>query len=879
MPKKIEITSIVIYLLVFCSCSPSMKIGDMRSEYRSSPIGIDVSTPRFSWTYQDGASAMNSYRVRLAKSARNLSDVQKCIWVSNRLSNGESMVQYDGTVALRPHTQYFWAVEALGTDGNSKMVSPIATFETGKMRTADWSASWISDNHARQYAPAPMFRKSFSLSNKSVVRARLYISAAAYYKVWLNGKAVNVVGLNPGYTHYDKRNLYNTYDVTSLLEKGENAMSAVLGNGFYNEVDSVATWSFDKARWSNRPRMICELHIIYKDGSKQIVVSDSSWKTTIGALRQNNIYSGDTFDARLDKGNWKLVSFDDTAWGGAVQVSSPSGKLVSQNMPLIDIDEHIIPVKMINWGDTVYVFDFGKNISGTCTLTASGHAGTEIQMQHGELLKPSGRLEMRNIDIYYKPLPGLACQSDVIVLGDEPCSFTPEFTYHGFRYVEIRCSKPVKLTKNNVRANFFHSKLRPVGTFCCSNEWLNKLWKASNQSYLCNMMSIPTDCPQREKNGWTADAHITMDLGLLNFDGITLYEKWLDDMIDNQTPDGRISGIIPSSGWGYDDWIGPVWDAAMFIVPMSLYNYYGDKRGITKIWDTCERYLDYLKSREDSNHTVTYGIGDWVYYKTQTPTDYTTTCYYYLDNLYMARFAQLLGKDGSKYAEKAAYLKTFINKNYFDTSKRVYANGSQAAQGVALYLGIVPEGYQQAVADNLAAMIKQNGELLDFGMLGSKTVLRMLCKYGHENLAYRMATGTKEPSWAAWMKKGFTTLPETWILSPDFRDASVNHMFLGDINAWMYQMLAGINYDEQEAGFKHILLEPHFPTGLDWVKAAYQSVKGLVHVEWKHKNHYIEYQVTIPVGTTATLLYGGRRQRLAAGHHHLILEEPLYKGS
>lgn len=870
--KTLGVASIAMYSLAlyFCSCNPSATVGGMRSEYRADPIGIDASAPRFTWNDLKESSSMK-YRVKLAESARNLSDDAKCVWISRNVNPGESMVRYDGTKPLQAHAKYFWAVEASGNGGSYKQVSPIATFETGKMKAADWTASWISDNHARQYAPAPMFRKTFEVPVKLVAQARLYISAAAYYKVWVNGHTVNAVGLNPGYTHYDKRNLYNTYDVTSLLTKDKNAISAVLGNGFYNEVDAVATWSFDKARWSNRPRMICELHITYSDGTNQVVVSDDTWKTSTGARVQNNIYSGDTYDARLETSDWKLAAFDDSAWSNAMKVASPSSKLVSQNMPLVDVDQHIKPVGMKNWGDTVYVFDFGKNMSGVCTLSAAGHPGTKIQMQHGELLKSDGRLEMRNLDIYYKPLPGLAFQNDVIVLGDKPCTFTPEFTYHGFRYVEVRCSEPVKLTEQSITANFFHTKLNPVGTFSCSNEWLNKLWSASRQSYLCNMMSIPTDCPQREKNGWTADAHITLDLGLLNFDGITLYEKWLDDMIDNQTAAGRISGIIPSSGWGYDDWIGPVWDAAMFIVPMTLYNYYGDTQSIAKMWDTCVRYLDYLASREDADHTVTYGIGDWVFYKTQTPTEYTTTCYYYLDNLYMSRFAQVLGMNGDKYMRKANYLKTLINEKYFDANRKLYANGSQAAQGVALYLGLVPEEYQQAVADNLAAMIEQNHGQLDFGMLGSKTVLRMLCKYGHEDLAFRMATSTKEPSWAAWMKKGFTTLPETWTLSPEFRDASTNHMFLGDINAWMYQVLAGINYDELQPGFKHILLEPHFPAGLDWVKAQYQSVKGAIVVDWKRQGRNIEYQVTIPAGTTATLLYGGKQQHMEARHHILTL--------
>ena len=340
-------------------------------------------------------------------------------------------------------------------------------------------------------------------------------------------------------------------------------------------------------------------------------------------------------------------------------------------------------------------------------------------------------------------------------------------------------------------------------------------------------------------------------------------------MIDNQNEEGRISGIIPSSGWGYDDWIGPVWDAAMFIVPMSIYHYYGDTRSIEKIWPVCTRYLDYLAGREDTEGAVTYGIGDWVFYKTQTPTEFTTTCYYYLDNLYMAKFSELIGKDGSRYAKKAEGLKALINQKYFDQSKAIYANGSQAAQGVALYLGIVPKEYEQQVADNLSMMIKANNNLLDFGVLGSKTVLRMLSKYGYADLAYQMAAQEEAPSWGNWIKQGFTTLGETWILSPEFRDASVNHMFLGDVNAWMYNVLAGINYDEQEPGFKHILIQPHFVKGLDWVKAEYKSVNGIIRSEWERKGEQVILNVTIPVNTNATVECNGKKIDLGSGKHQL----------
>ncbi len=860
-------------LLVWACSSNNIDIENMRCEYQISPIGIDSPAPRFTWNYTTNnedatAFSQDSYQLYIATREQDLRNSPDNSWQSDTIYSDTPHATYQGSEKLKSRTRYYWQVIAWDKTKEHKIISPISSFETAQLNQSDWTGVWITDNHDKDYTPAPMLRKSFIVQD-DIQQARLYVSAAAYYKMTLNGKSITLSHLNPGFTHYDKRNLYNTYDVTSQLLKGENVLSAILGNGFYNESAPVATWSYEQARWRNRPRMICEMEILYKNGEKQTIHSDSTWKTSTGPYIQNNIYSGDTYDACLAIAGWDKPGFDDSKWTNAIQVAAPSPLLVSQSMPAIETEQFITPINMRSFGDTVYVYDFGVNMSGVCTLSINGKKGTKVSMQHGELLKDNGRLEMRNLDIYYKPLPGLAFQTDTYILDGKQGTFTPDFTYHGFQYVEVRSDRPVKLTKESLTAQFIHTAVPPVGKFSCSNELLNKIWKAANQSYLSNLMSIPTDCPQREKNGWTADAHITMDLGLLNFDGITFYEKWLDDMIDNQNEEGRISGIIPSSGWGYDDWIGPVWDAAMFIVPMAIYHYYGDTRSIEKLWPVCTKYLAYLAGREDAEGTVTYGIGDWVFHKTQTPTEFTTTCYYYLDNLYMAKFAELIGKDGSSYAKKAEELKLLINHKYFDTSKAIYANGSQAAQGVALYLGIVPKEYEQQVADNLSTMIKANKNLLDFGVLGSKTVLRMLSKYGYADLAYQMAAQEEAPSWGNWIKQGFTTLAETWILSPEFRDASVNHMFLGDINAWMYNVLAGINYDEQKPGFKHILIQPHFVKGLDWVKAEYKSVNGIIRSEWERKGEQVILKVMIPVNTNATVEYNGKKIDLRSGKHQL----------
>jgi alpha-L-rhamnosidase len=843
------------------------KITRMRCEYQTSPINIDSPNPRLTWNYIDGdAFVQGSSRILIATDKKSLGKQgsKGFIFDSNLVAGNKA--EFICNTALKPFTRYYWQVIACDKNGRDKVKSAIASFETAMTSPSEWHAKWISDSHDKDFYPAPMLRKAFNIQGK-IKQARLYVSAAAYAKMEINGKAVTSAVLNPGYTHYDKRNLYDAIDVTALLNAGENVVSAVLGNGFYNEIANVATWSFEKARWRNRARLICQLRITLNDGTVQEIGSDGSWKTSTGPYIMNNIYSGDTYDATKEIPGWDKPGFNDAQWADATVVDAPSPLLVAQNNPPITVDREISAVDFKAFGDTMYVYNFGVNMSGFCRLNVKGEKGTKITLKHGEIQRPNGRLETGNIDVYYKPQPDVQFQTDTYILDGNNDEFVPNFNYHGFQYVEVRCDRPVTLTQESLKAQFFHTAVARTGDFSCSNDLLNKLWAAANQSYLSNLMSIPTDCPQREKNGWTADAHISQDLGLLNFDGITFYEKWINDMTDNITAQGRVSGIIPSSGWGYDDWIGPVWDAAIFIVPMNLYRYYGETRGIEAIWPTCEKYLKYLQGRENADKTVTYGIGDWVFYKTQTPTDYTTTCYYYLDNQYMAQFAKLIGKDGAKYAAKAEELKALINRKYFDKDKALYANGSQASQGVALFLGLVPAGYEQKVADNLSAMIEANGNYLDCGMLGSKTIIRMLAKYGHADQAFAIATKDEAPAWGNWIKKGLKALPETWKLSPDFRDASLNHVFLGDINAWMYNVLAGINYDEKTPGFKHILIQPHFVKGLDWVKAEYNSANGLIRSSWTRQGDNVVLNVTIPDNTTATIEANGKKMDVAAGNH------------
>lgn len=842
-----------LLLCVACATEEPM-ITDMKCESLVEPLAVDSPSPRFTWSYAQEAGAG-------FVPAGHTIDV----------SSDPDSLYGAGMPELQPFTDYCWRVTVWNQNKDKVLVSPVSRFSTGPMCMEDWTAVWISDSDDREDPSVPMLRKEFHVDGR-VAKAVLYMSAAAYAEVGINGKKAFNARLEPGYTAYDKRNLFNAYDVTEMLEKGANCITAVLGNGFYNEIQPVATWYFENAGWRGRARMIAELHIIYKDGTKEIVATDGSWKSVNdGPYITNNIYAGDVYDARKEMPGWDKAGFDDSNWGDAVEVPAPSPLLKSQMMPSIAEVERIRPVDMKSWGDTLYVFDFGVNMAGVCEISVSGEAGTCITLEHGEIQKEDGSIEYCNIDCYYRPLPGYGFQKDVYYMkGEGREVWSPSFNYHGFRYVEVNIDRPMKLDLGSITALKVHTDVASTGEFHCSNDLLNQVWEMARRTYLNNFHSIFTDCPQREKNGWTADNFLTAELALLNFDTAPYFlNKWPYDVVDNIREDGRISGIMPDWGWGYDDWIGPVWDSSIFSIAEFAYDYTGVTSHIKALWPVYKKYLAYLETREEADGLPTYGIGDWVYLNVATPTEFTTPCFYYKDYCVMARFAPLMGEDPAPYEAKAQKIRDAINAKWFDWKKNLYANGSQAAQGVALYLGLVPEGREQAVADNLAKSIVDNDCFLEFGSMGSKTVPRMLTKYGHVQTAYDMAVKEDSPNWGGWIKKGMTTLCETWVLRPDWKDASLNHAFLGDIAAWYVSDLAGINFSRENPGFSHVVIHPHFPEGLDHVSASYDSIRGRISSSWKRSEDGILVEIDIPVGCTAEFRYddGCYVKELSAGHN------------
>lgn len=838
---------------IFCLLATTFPVGanvvNLRCEYKTEPIGIDTTMPRLTWNHGNGDNPREC-RVELSADPE---------FSSPQVFKAKNLWECEVATSPEEGKKYYWRVVTTGQDGK-ETVSPVATFTNGKFGQEQWAARWITDSHDVDFEQAPMFRHSFSL-DRLPEEGKLYVSALGYYDMYINGQRVGDHHMDPGFTGYDRRSLYAVHDVTPLLRKGKNEIDVTLGNGFAN-IQSRDSWGQERAPWRSRPRFICE---IQADG-KVVDATGADWETDLSPVIYDNLYSGDHYDANVKPEKWVK----------ATETTAPNSNLVAQSMPAIRPTETLVPVLLQNIGDTIRVYDMGKNIAGVCRMEVAGEKGTRIELAHGELLKENGRLEQGNLSIYYHPLKtDEAFQTDVYILnGDkEGESFQPQFTYHGFRYVEVRSSRPVRDKDMKLEGVMMHTDLQRVGNFRCSNGLLNRIYDATMLSYVDNIHSIPTDCPQREKNGWTADAHVAIDLALQNYDGITFYEKWMMDFADNQRDNGNIAGIVPSAGWGYGDSPGPVWDAGLFIIPLAIYDYYGDDSILRRMWPTMLRYMNWLKDLEKEDGTLSCGIGDWLPYDTQTPTDFTSTLYAYADYKMMGRIARILGEDPLRWDVEMKAMRDRINTKWFDPEKGLYANGSQAAQAISLYWDVVPVGLELRVAENLNNMVVANDYALDFGLLGSKSVLRMLTKYGYAETAYRMATRETAPSWGYWVEEcGYTTLAETWTLSPEFRDASLNHVFFGDISAWMVNDIAGLNFDEDRPGFENVVIRPVFFKGIDWAEADYKSAKGEIKSRWERQGDRIILSVDIPAGCGATIVSPVDKQekKVASGSHEFI---------
>jgi len=812
----------------------------LQTEHLVNPIGLDAMHPRLSW--QGSSAVQKAFLFLMGTDSNHL--------VPSGKTNGSTQqLVYNGK-PLQAFTQYYWKVKTWDA-GGKESVSALASFETGMLSAQNWKGAWITDTKNSSLKPAAFFKKEFS-TGKKIQSARVYIAAAGLYELSVNGKRIGDHYLDPMYTRFDRRTLYVTYDVTTALTAGNNEVGVLLGNGWYNH-QSTAVWNFDKAPWRSRPSFCLDLRIHYTDGSVETISSGKDWKTVLSTVVFNSIYTAEHVDA----------NFVDTAWKNVQYAAAPSQNILAQSCVPIRRSAKINAVDMHKFSDTSYVFNLGQNIAGVSEITLSAEKGTVIRLKHSERLDKNGHADISNIDVHYRPTDDTdPFQTDIYTLkGGGTESFVPKFNYKGFQYVELSSSRPVALTKESLAGYFMHSDVAPVGKIESDNPVVNKIWSATNQSYLSNLMGYPTDCPQREKNGWTGDAAIACETGLYNFDAITVYEKWLADLRDEQQGNGVLPSIVPTGGWGYEWGNGPDWTSVIAIIPWNLHLFYGDDKALADNYIAIRSYVDHISDLFPGG-LCSWGLGDWVPVKSTTPVELTSTCYYYADAMILANAAKIFNKgdDEKKYSALAQKIKAAFNLKY-----KYNDNCTQTALAVPLFWGLVPEALKPTAAAALAKRVSTDG--LDVGLLGTKAILNALSENGYADIAYQLASRETYPSWGWWIVNGATTLYENWPIDAK-SDISMNHIMFGEIGAWLYKGPGGIKPDPAAPGFKNILLEPHFVKGSNRFYCEHSGPYGKIISSWKRDNNKMQYDVTVPPNSTATLVLPSKKIQLTSGQHH-----------
>ena len=850
---------LVLFILPSCQSDTSkIQVVNLKTEYLIDPLGIDVASPRFTWQLKDSrqGAVQRAYQIVLGFDPDALDDDRHIVWDTGKVNAANQLVVYDGP-NLDPFTRYYWRVTVWDMDGKRSAEPATAWFETGMMGIDNWKGYWITDVRDIEKRPAAYFRKDFMPSSE-VKEARAYIAAGGYFELYINGERVGDHMLDPSKTRYDRRNLYVVHDITHLLHETSNTVGVILGNGWYNH-QSRAVWFFHEVPWRARPSFCADIRIIYDDGHTETIGSGIDWKTNTGPIIFNSIHTAEHYDARLEIDGWSSPGFDDTNWQNAIRVSAPSKNIIAQALHPVRKTETIPAASMTDLGNNTWLFDLERNIAGVSELTVSGERGTVIRLKHGERIDVNGRVDQSNIDMHYRPIDDSdPFQTDIFILsGNERESFSPRFNYKGFQYVEVSADRPLRLSKESLRAHIMHSDVPVAGQIHSSNETLNRIWWAGNNSYLANLFAYPTDCPQREKLGWTGDGHIAIETGLYNFDGITIYEKWIADHRDEQQPNGVLPAIIPSSGWGYQWANGVDWTSSLAIIPWNIYLFYGDDRLLYETYDNIRSYVNYIAHRFPDGLTD-WGLGDWVPVRSRANLELTSTVYYHVVTSILAEAAKMFDKqdDHEKYSALAEKIKSAFNGKFLDTESGLYGNGLQTELAMPLFWGLVPEEIRAKVAANLVEKVRETDYHIDVGLLGSKALLNALSENGYANIAYKVASKETYPSWGWWIVNGATTFLENWDIHAD-RDISLNHIMFGEISAWYYKALGGIKPDVNSPGFKNILLQPHFVEGLDHFEVTFNGPYGEIASSWEKYDEAVIYHVTIPPNSTATLKLPG----------------------
>jgi alpha-L-rhamnosidase len=695
--------------------------------------------------------------------------------------------------------------------------------------------------------PSPLLRKEFEVSKK-VRRARLYISGLGWYELYINGKKVSDHVLDPVTSDYRKRVYYVTYDVTDILDKGTNAVGIMLGNGWFSEPGHL--------KYGDSPRLLLQMNIEYADGSGTSIKTDKTWKTVSGPVTRNDIYGGETYDARLEKKGWKKAGYDDSDWNRAITKSSPGGKMVSQIMPAIKVNQTIRPVKLTNPKPGVYVYDMGQLFGGWARLRVKGPEGARITIKYSpRIFKDTGLVDKRR-----HPVPQ---ETDYYILkGDRKGEvYEPRFTYHPVRYVQLE-GYPAEPTINDLNGRVVFSAVDMSGDFSCSNPLLNQIHKNVVWTFTNGLFGIPLDCLHREHWAWTDPATVTGMLYPRKYMPL-FWTKWLRDIKDAQRKDGAVPDVCPTYPGDRSD---PAWGGNYPLLVWYLHQYYEDERLLEEHYEGMKRWLEYLISISD-NHIVVKGHygdhmlpglkpGEEQFISRETPKSLVWTGYYYRGTYVVSQIAKILGKtdDARRYAKLAEDIEDAFNSKWLNKDTGLYASGSQTANFLPLALGIIPEANEKGVVQSLVKDIIEKYKVHHHaGNTGTTCMVDTLTAHGHGDIMYKVATQTSYPGWGYMVAQGATTIWENWGLRQD----AESMVMWCTIDEFFYNDLAGINGPDYyrsrftTSGFRQIEIKPHVPGDLTYASGSIKTVRGMVSSNWKRTEDSLILQVAIPVNSQA----------------------------
>jgi alpha-L-rhamnosidase len=835
-----------------------LSVAGLRCEYQVDPLGIDAAQPRLSWQLQspERGVVQSAYQVQVTRAG-------KTTWDTGRVATSVSVNVPYGGPPLESSRRYGWRVRVWDGAGTASAWSAPASWETGLLKPGDWTARWIQaegDQPAKASQPAPMLRGAFAVKG-AVKSARAYVTSLGLYELEINGKRVGDRLFTPGWTSYHHRLQYQTYDVTSLLRPGGNVVGATLGDGWYR---GFLAWADRRAVYGDRLALLCQVRIEYEDGHVVIVGTDDKWKSATGPIRSSDIYNGESYDARLERPGWSAPGYADADWAPVVAAKPVEAALIAPAGPPVRRIEEIRPVKILKTPAGETVFDMGQNMVGHVRLKVRGPAGTTVTLRHAEVLDKAGNFYTANLRAA-KQLVTYTLKG-----GDEEV-YEPHFTFQGFRFVAVE-GWPGEPTQDALTGVVVHSDMPVTGHFTTSNALLNQLQHNILWGQKGNFLDVPTDCPQRdERLGWTGDAQAFSRTASFNMDVAGFFTKWLGDVAADQNAKGSVPFVVPDVLSQPDKFAGgsAAWADASTIIPWNLYLAYGDTRLLERQYPSMKAWVEYMRHEAGGTNLWTTGFhfGDWLAFATTasdypgatTGKDLIASAFYAHSTDLLQQAAAVLGKkeDAAEYGALLPRIKEAFLKEFVTASGRVGEN-TQTAYAVALQFDLLPEGLRAEAARRLATEVRTRGHLTT-GFVGTPYLCHVLSRYGYTDVAYLLLNREEYPSWLYPVKQGATTIWERWDgQKPDgtFQDVgmnSFNHYAYGAIGEWMYRVVAGLDVDAGEPGYKRVLVQPQPGGGLTSAEAKLLTLYGETASGWALADGKITVFATVPPNTHGTI--------------------------